>query len=76
MSDPRTVLTENDIRRLIDDLEGELESTAPEERDGVYASATQVFSKQEVSPTGASLASERLGDLVKRFGIRWTLSLA
>jgi len=73
MSTPRHALTAEDIRLLVDDLEAELHIVAPERRQDIYASATEVLASQEVSSEGAALASQRLGEVIKRFGIRWPL---
>ena len=72
MSTPRTALTADDVRRLISDLSSQLEQTSEEQRQAVYASATAVLSKQEVSLEASRVASEELGHVVRRYGIRWT----
>jgi len=73
MNSPRQVLTADDIRLLVDDLEAELHIVAPAQRQETYATATGVFALQEISPDGAALASQLLGEIIKRFGIRWPL---
>jgi len=72
MSKPRTRLTADDMRRLIDDLNSELERAPANERDSVYAAATAILSTQEVSLEASRLANDELGVMVKRYGIRWT----
>ena len=71
MSEPHDILTASDVLRLLEDLDGQLSSTAQDGQAAVYAHAFQSLFDHEIEPGARDLLVTKLREINQRYGFEW-----